>query len=117
MDTLPSGPAWKCTTVDVPECKTTKPIRLFWHDPREIVEDLLSNLIFANHMTFDPHVVTRDMDREYSEFFNGNRAHHIQVNVPQLICQMLNIIPTLCRTNFQWVQRSFPSFLHPIKPL
>lgn len=92
MDALPSGPAWKCTTVDVPECKTTKPIRLFWRDPREVVEDLLSNPIFANHMTFDPHVVTRDMDREYSEFFTGNRAHHIQVNVPQLrlICPMLN---------------------------
>ncbi|KIJ07681.1 hypothetical protein PAXINDRAFT_19152 [Paxillus involutus ATCC 200175] len=34
--------------------------------------------MFANYMTFDPHVVLRGAEREYSEFFTGDRAHHIQ---------------------------------------
>ena len=49
------------------------------HYSREVVEDILSNPIFANHMTFDPYKVFRNNQREYGEFFSGERAHEIQV--------------------------------------
>ena len=79
MDILPGGPAWRSTTLEIPGCKTTHPIRLVWRDAREVVEDILRNPIFVNYMTFDPHIVTRDSHREYGEFFTANRAQHIQV--------------------------------------
>jgi hypothetical protein len=77
---LPRGPSWKVTTLEIDECKTNRPVQLIWQDAKEVVKDLLSNPMFANHMTFDPHVVVRGMEREYSEFFTGNRAHYIQVD-------------------------------------
>ncbi|KIK74667.1 hypothetical protein PAXRUDRAFT_174973 [Paxillus rubicundulus Ve08.2h10] len=83
IDTLPSGPVWQCTTLQIQDCATTHPINLIWRDGKEVVEDILSNLIFANYMTFDPHVVMHGMEREYSEFFTGNRVHHIQDQLPE----------------------------------
>ncbi|KAF8550030.1 hypothetical protein OG21DRAFT_1552230 [Imleria badia] len=65
MDGLPSGPAWQSTTLEVHGCKTTRPICLMWHDAREVIEDILCNPIFANHMAFDPHIVMCTSCREY----------------------------------------------------
>jgi hypothetical protein len=55
-------------------------VQLIWRDAKEVVKDLLSNPMFTNHMTFNPHVVVRGMEREYSEFFTGNQAYYIQVD-------------------------------------
>lgn len=79
VDALPSGPSWQCTTMELPGVTTAHPMRLVWRDAREVVEDILSNPIFANHMTFDPYKVFRNNQREYGEFFSGERAHEIQV--------------------------------------
>ncbi|KIK92887.1 hypothetical protein PAXRUDRAFT_146340 [Paxillus rubicundulus Ve08.2h10] len=81
IDMLPSGPVWQCTTLQIQDCATTHPINLIWHDGKEVVGDILSKPIFANYMTFNPHVVIHGMEREYSKFFIGNQAHHIQVNI------------------------------------
>ena len=90
FDRLPSsGPKWQCTELTVPGVTTPQPIRLFWRDAKEVVEDLLSNPIFASHMMFDPHVVIRNNEREYGEFFSGDRAHHIQVRSSLLIGRLL----------------------------
>jgi hypothetical protein len=80
VEELPSGPSWNVTALEIDECKANRAVQLVWRDAKEVVEDLLSNPIFANYMTFDPHVVMHGMEREYSEFFTGNRAHHIQVD-------------------------------------
>ncbi|KAI6106049.1 hypothetical protein EDD16DRAFT_1746620 [Pisolithus croceorrhizus] len=77
MDNLPSGPEWQCTTVTLQGCPTTRPIHLIWRNAKAVVEDILSNLVFANYMTFDPHIVM-----EYSEFFMADRAHEIQDHLP-----------------------------------
>ena len=65
------------------DCLTTQPVCLLWRDARAVVEDLLGNPVFANHMTFDPHIVMRGAEREYSEFFTADQAHQIQVCVLQ----------------------------------
>lgn len=61
--------------------KTTNPIRLIHRDTLGVVEELLSNPMFAKHMTYDPHVVMQGTEREYSEFFTGTRAFEIQVRI------------------------------------
>ena len=65
----------------VEDCPTARPICLIWRDAKAVVEDILSNPVFANHMTFDPHLVMQGTEREYSEFFTADRAHQIQVRV------------------------------------
>ncbi|KAN0096969.1 hypothetical protein V8E55_001415 [Tylopilus felleus] len=52
---LPSGPSWKATTLEIEGCKANRPVQLILQDPKEVVEDLLSNPMFTNHMKFDPH--------------------------------------------------------------
>ena len=90
MDKLPGGPAWQCTTLEVDGFTTTQPIRLIWRDAQEVVKDIVANPVFANHMTFDPYMVIRNGEREYSEFFSSNRAHQIQVHMnPSLSYFML----------------------------
>ena len=79
MDRLPGGPAWQCDMLEVDGFTTTRPIHLIWRDAREVVKDVLTNPVFANHMTFDPYVVIWNGEREYSEFFTSNRMHQIQV--------------------------------------
>ena len=79
MDTLPGGPAWQSTTLEIPGCKMTHPICLMWRNAQEVVEDILCNSIFVNYMTFNPHIVTHNSHREYGEFLTANWAQHIQV--------------------------------------
>ncbi|KIJ18778.1 hypothetical protein PAXINDRAFT_38007, partial [Paxillus involutus ATCC 200175] len=56
VEELPSGPSWNVTALEIDECKANRAVQLVWRDAKEVVEDLLSNPIFANYMTFDPHV-------------------------------------------------------------
>ncbi|KAF9219017.1 hypothetical protein BS17DRAFT_804598 [Gyrodon lividus] len=78
IDALPGSPSWQCTTLDLPPYKSERPIRLIWCDAREVMQDIVSNPMFVNYMTFDPHIVLHGAEREYSEFFTGDWAHHIQ---------------------------------------
>jgi hypothetical protein len=41
----------------VQDCPTARPIHLIWRDAKAVVEDMLSNPIFANYMSFDPHIL------------------------------------------------------------
>lgn len=118
MDALPSGPTWQSTTLEVPGCTTTRPIRLLWRNAREIVEDILRNPIFANYMTFDPHIVMRASYREYGEFFTGNRAHHIQVIVGNNYCIVVSLVsgstPRRCHhhTDHNFVRQDYRNASH-----
>ena len=104
MDALPGGPTWQSTTLEIRGCTTTHPIRLMWRNVREVVEDILRNPIFVNHMTFDPHIVMRASCREYGEFFTSDRAQHIQVIVDNSYGTVVSLLPP--RINFLKVQRS-----------
>jgi hypothetical protein len=44
------------------------------------VQDLFANPIFANHMTYDLHVVVDGDECEYSEYFTAQQAFDIQVS-------------------------------------
>ncbi|KIJ06479.1 hypothetical protein PAXINDRAFT_20331 [Paxillus involutus ATCC 200175] len=79
---LPHGAQWQATAMEFTGYKTTRPIRLIWRNALEVVTELLSNPMFERYMTYDPHIVMRNMEREYSEFFTGTRAFDIQNQLP-----------------------------------
>ncbi|KAH7903179.1 hypothetical protein BJ138DRAFT_1021044, partial [Hygrophoropsis aurantiaca] len=54
MDTLPAGPRWQSTIIEVDNYKTTDPISLIWCDGLEVVESIFGDPIFGADMTFDP---------------------------------------------------------------
>ncbi|KAG1889013.1 uncharacterized protein F5891DRAFT_1131908 [Suillus fuscotomentosus] len=54
---LPTRPKWCSTTLEMTGYPTIQLINLIWRDGLEVVQDLFANPIFANHMTYDPHVV------------------------------------------------------------
>jgi len=81
IDSLPSGPEWESTTLEFLNYTTEQPIELIWHDGLAVTKDLFANPIFANHMIYDPHVVMTGSEREYGEFFTGERAFFIQVRL------------------------------------
>lgn len=80
LASLPAGPEWKSTKIEMKGLETTQDARLIWRDGLEVIRDLFSNPIFADHMTYDPHKVVRGAEQEYSEFFTGTRAFEIQVS-------------------------------------
>ncbi|KAG2029027.1 hypothetical protein BDR03DRAFT_936897 [Suillus americanus] len=81
---LPTGPKWCSTTLEITGYPTVQPINLIWRDGLEVVQDLFANPIFANHMTYDPHVVVNGGERKYSEYFTAQQAFEIQIIQDQL---------------------------------
>lgn len=79
VDALPSFAEWKVTKLEFTGYKTTFPINLIWRDALEVVKQLFSDPIFANHMAFDPHTVNNGTQREYGEFMSADFAWKIQV--------------------------------------
>ncbi|KAI5995772.1 hypothetical protein F5J12DRAFT_907139 [Pisolithus orientalis] len=83
MDTLPSGPKWWSTVLEVEGCKTTDSIQLIWHDAEEVARSLFGNPIFGANMMFDPILITNALGWEYSEWFLVHEAHCIQDSLPE----------------------------------
>ncbi|KAG1838975.1 hypothetical protein F4604DRAFT_1885387 [Suillus subluteus] len=83
MGSLPTGPKWRSMTLEITGYPTVQPVQLIWRDGLEVVEDLFANPIFANHMTYDPHVVVDSDDHEYSEYFTARQAFEIQDQLPK----------------------------------
>ncbi|KAG1782103.1 hypothetical protein EV702DRAFT_1177149 [Suillus placidus] len=80
---LPTGPKWCSTTLEMTRYPTIQPINLIWRNGLEVVQDLFANPIFANHMTYDPHVVIDGDERKYSEYFTAQQAFEIQDQLPE----------------------------------
>ncbi|KAG1834896.1 hypothetical protein EV424DRAFT_1468487 [Suillus variegatus] len=80
---LPTGPKWRSTTLEMTGYPTIQLINLIWRDGLEVVQDLFANPIFANHMTYDPHVVVDGNERKYSEYFTAQQAFEIQDQLPE----------------------------------
>ncbi|KAG1822264.1 hypothetical protein EV424DRAFT_1472203 [Suillus variegatus] len=80
---LPTGLKWCSTTLEISGYPTVQPINLIWRNGLEVAQDLFANPIFANHMTYDPHVVVDGGEREYSEYFTAQQAFEIQDQLPE----------------------------------
>ncbi|KAH7904286.1 hypothetical protein BJ138DRAFT_1239251, partial [Hygrophoropsis aurantiaca] len=83
MDQLPSGPSWRLTKFEFTGYTTTHPIQLIWRDGLEVVKQLFSNPVYAQHMSYDPIHIFSGMQREYGEFFSSQRAFNLQNQLPE----------------------------------
>ncbi|KAG1796197.1 uncharacterized protein BJ212DRAFT_1206414, partial [Suillus subaureus] len=54
VDTLPCFAEWKVSCLEFTGYKTTHPIQLIWCNALEVVKQLFSDPVFANHITFQP---------------------------------------------------------------
>ena len=114
LASLPTGPQWQSTPINLNGYEPVRDVRLIWRDGLEVVKDLFSNPIFAKYMTYNPHKVTCGTDREYSEFFTGTHAFEIQVS---LACthQCPADILSIHRPNFLQGPQSYRSFSPQIR--
>jgi len=58
------------------------PLHLFYHNPLDCLQALLSNPLLASHISFVPHKVwmsAAKICQIYDEWLSGNRAWNIQV--------------------------------------
>lgn len=113
---LPHGAQWQATAMEFTGYKTTRPIRLIWRNALEVVTELLSNPMFERYMTYDPHIVMRNMEREYSEFFTGTRAFDIQVSRNVTFESSSLSLTATSRTSSLLARQLSLSFLLPTKP-
>jgi hypothetical protein len=78
---LPSGPRWKYKDI-VTDVPMKRPLRLFYRDPIECLQSLLSNPNLADHIDFDCRKVYESADkgsRIYSSFMTGDHSWYLQV--------------------------------------
>ncbi|KAI5987639.1 hypothetical protein EDD15DRAFT_2371999 [Pisolithus albus] len=84
-EVLPSGPAWLCEEME-PESPTKHPVRLFYRQPLECLQSLLSHPLLAPHISFVPRKVWTSAARVcriYDEWLSGDRAWEIQDALPR----------------------------------
>ncbi|KAG1855604.1 hypothetical protein F4604DRAFT_2042398 [Suillus subluteus] len=68
LEQLPGcGPKWQCTEFRLKGYETEQPIHLIWRDGLEVVKQLFSNPVYANHMCYDPHRIYNGQEREIGE--------------------------------------------------
>ena len=80
-ETLPSGPWWLCETLPT-EYPTKQPPRVFYCNPIECLQSLLSHPLFESHILFVPRRVwtcAAKICRVYDEWLSGDRAWSMQV--------------------------------------
>ncbi|KAH7906142.1 hypothetical protein BJ138DRAFT_1016684 [Hygrophoropsis aurantiaca] len=80
---LPSGPQWKYQVVKT-SLPTKHPARIFYRDPVECLQALLSNPLFAPHISFVPRKVwtsSARLIRVYDEWLSGDRAWEMQSQI------------------------------------
>ncbi|KAG2085487.1 hypothetical protein BD769DRAFT_1632797 [Suillus cothurnatus] len=82
MDVLPCFTQWKVSKIEFTGYKTKQPIELIWRDALDVVKQLFSDPTFANHMTFDPHVVQAKDQHEYGDYMSSDMAWKIQDHLP-----------------------------------
>jgi len=86
VDTLPTGPEWKCSIVDVAgdrlddEGNTMREELELWHrDPIDCVKSLIGNPAFRDFISYVPeHVYVDDEGRVrvFDEMWTGNSFFH-----------------------------------------
>ncbi|KAG2039927.1 hypothetical protein BDR03DRAFT_980544 [Suillus americanus] len=82
MDALPCFTEWKVSKIKFTGYKTTQPIELIWRDALDVIKQLFSDPTFANHMTFDPHIIQAGDQCEYGDYMSTDMAWKIQDHLP-----------------------------------
>lgn len=83
IEALPAGPQWKLQKIASDHYPTEKPIHLYYRDGWEVAKWIFGNPVFANHMEFDPKIVSQDAEgkeRVFTEYMSGTRAWNVQVS-------------------------------------
>lgn len=92
VDSLPTGPGWKCKIVTAhgnlttPDKKTvlTEDVELWLRDPVECIKELVGNPAFKDHMSYIPEQVFEDPEGEtrvFDEMWTGNWWWDTQVRI------------------------------------
>ncbi|KAG1843883.1 hypothetical protein F4604DRAFT_1884546 [Suillus subluteus] len=82
MDALPCFAEWKVSNLEFTGYKTIRPIQLIWRDALEVVKQLFSDPVFANHITFQPHIANVRNQCEYGDYMSADLAWKIQDCLP-----------------------------------
>ncbi|KAI6042111.1 hypothetical protein EDC04DRAFT_2564605 [Pisolithus marmoratus] len=97
-ETLPPGPQWLCETL-VTEYPTKEPPHLFYCNPLECLQVLLSHPLLKSHISFIPQKIWTCTARVcciYDEWLSGDHAWNMQVLDSQCFCGLLIMIcPTI----------------------
>ena len=83
MEMLPSGPRWKSQILQ-PRIATKSQVVLYYRDPVECIQTLLSHPLFAPHISFVPQKVwlsSAQVARIYQEWLLGDHAWDLQVSL------------------------------------
>jgi hypothetical protein len=78
---LPKGPEWRCKPCDSPY-PTKKKVDLFYRNPLECIQSILSNPLVNNHIKFTPFRIYESAVsamRIYTEWLTGDVAWSMQV--------------------------------------
>ncbi|KAG1895780.1 uncharacterized protein F5891DRAFT_1130491 [Suillus fuscotomentosus] len=82
MDSLPCFTEWQVSKIEFSGYKTVYPIKLIWRNALDVVKQLFSDPIFANHMMFVPHHIGVGNQREYGDYMSADMAWKIQDHLP-----------------------------------
>ncbi|KJA28252.1 hypothetical protein HYPSUDRAFT_129651 [Hypholoma sublateritium FD-334 SS-4] len=93
IDSLPTGPAWSCSSFEVTGNKTNKAGNLrteeveLWHrNPVECIREIIRNPTFREYMSYQPARVYRKSDftsREYNEMWICDWWWQMQARLPE----------------------------------
>ena len=94
-ETLPSGPRWLCKVL-LTEYPTKQPARLFYHDPIECLQALLSHPLLESHISFVPRRVwtsAAKLCHIYNEWLSGDHTWNMQVSFVFSLASLPMITP------------------------
>ncbi|KAI5990601.1 hypothetical protein EDD15DRAFT_2170126 [Pisolithus albus] len=83
-ETLPSGLRWVCETLTT-EYPTKEPAYVFYRNPIDCLQSLLTHLLFERHISFVPRKVWTSAAKIchiYGEWLSGDRAWSMQEALP-----------------------------------
>jgi Plavaka transposase len=91
IDSLPTKPEWKCETIEVKGNVIgvdgkfkTEDVELWFRDPIECIQDLISNPAFREHISYVPQKVFTSQSgttRIYDEAWTGDWWWAMQVSI------------------------------------
>ncbi|KAF8135344.1 hypothetical protein K438DRAFT_1634622 [Mycena galopus ATCC 62051] len=84
IESLPPCPQWKVKLWDTRPHPTKKPLTLFYRDPLECLQALLSNPLVQDHIQFTPFKLwetSAKLMRLYTEWLSGDAAWDLQASL------------------------------------
>ncbi|KIM68966.1 hypothetical protein SCLCIDRAFT_104154 [Scleroderma citrinum Foug A] len=110
-ETLPSGLRWLCETLPT-EYPTEQPPRVFYHNPIECLQSLLSHPLFESHISFVPRRVwtcAAKICHVYDEWLSGDHAWSMQEVLP-MGATLLRVVLSSDKTNISVMSRNHMAY-------